>query len=79
MAMGRDVMDKLEQIPMLNNDEKTVVKRILLKLWFDHSSMGFKEMLQYHGDEPNEPTEEWLEDVITDLTQKVGITPEETW
>jgi hypothetical protein len=58
----------------LNDDEKKVLKMILLKIWCESGSLSFQEMLCDESE-----SEAWLIDVVTDLTEKVGITPEETW
>lgn len=58
----------------LSEDEVFVLKLFLLNAWNTRGCMEFREML---NDE--EKSEDWLNDVITDMTEKVKITPEETW
>ena len=58
----------------LNKDEIYVLRLFLLNAWNTRGCMTFPEMLNDEAE-----SEEWLNDVITDLTEKVKITPEETW
>ena len=72
-------LDKATRIPhfkelLLNCDEIYVLKLLLIRAWNDHGSMQFRELL---GDEAE--SEEWLDDIVTQMTEKCKITPEETW
>ena len=58
----------------LDEDQVKVLKQLLLVGWANSGCLSWQE---YLGTE--EHTEDWLNDVVTDITEKVGITPEETW
>ena len=71
--MGLDD-DKLEEGVTLNKAEAKVLKQMLILTWSARSHMSFQESLSMEDE-----TEDWLNDVITEMTEKLKITPEETW
>ena len=60
----------------LDKGEQKVLKQLLLVAWGHSNCLSFQEHLGVEGPEWNE---EWLTDVITTMSEKVSITPEETW
>lgn len=66
--------DKIEMGVTLNKAETKVLKQMLLQTWHTRGCMTFQELLGMEDE-----TEDWLNDVVTEMTEKCEITPEETW
>lgn len=66
-------IEKLEMIPLLNDNEKKLVQIMLDQFFNYRCHLDAHESLGLNPDHEDNPSCDWLDDVASDLAEKVGM------